>query len=322
MSGTRERIGRQLSRTIVMLVILQVLTSVAGAWLLGRMTPAIARILDENERSVEAVEEMLLALGSDVDDERRRADFDAALSRAEANVTEDEEPAVLGHLRRQLDAAISGEPAARREVLTSLGRLAEINREAMHRADAEAQRLGLAGAWAVSLLGLLGLLASVYTAQRMRRRFVGPLELLADVVDDHARGASHRRCPRGEEGELSDVLQQVNGLLDRLEAVPAPSATVPAEVAVQRLLDRLGAAVIINPAKQIVAASQRALDHLSDAPGFREELVSLATGEATNAMADARVERLADGSWLIDWRAESREDTTEEADGSMESDDA
>jgi hypothetical protein len=293
-------IGREISAAIVVLVILQVLTSVAGAWLLGRMSPAISHILDRNERSLAAVQSMAFALADDASLERRRARFEAALGVAEGNITEEGERAPLAILDAEYAAALSGDPEAREDVLLALQTLGEVNRDAMHAADREARRLGLAGAWVVALLGLLGLGASAYTAQRVKRQFVLPLALLAEVVEEHARGASHRRCPKVERGELVELLAQVDELLDRLDRGPSRDGAPALERALHRLLDARGTVVLFDRDGKILSASASALDRLAAEPTLRAKLTSAAKGEIDPAVG--AVEPFGEGAWLATLR--------------------
>lgn len=268
-------VGRQVLRALAILVALQVATSFVGAWLLGRMSPAVDQILVDNEQSLEAVERMAVALAEAGDAEAgdaARARFAAALRDAEGNVTETGERPELTTLRAHHAAAFAGEPVARERVLRALERLGAINREAMERANEEAQRLGLAGAWVVALLGVLGLAGSVVAVVRTRRRLVAPLRVLADVVTDHARGASHRRCPRTEGGELGEVLGNVNDLLDRLErskVKASPREELRVEALTHLLDARPSPTWLVDAEGGVVAANQAAFDALAETPTLR-----------------------------------------------------
>jgi PAS domain-containing protein len=283
-------VGRQVLRTLAVLVVLQVLTSFVGAWLLGRMTPAVERILVENERSLEAVERMALALAEAKHVADAEPRFVAALAIAEGNVTEDEERTELRALRERHEAAFAGDRRAQERVVEALSRLGRINRDAMERSNQEAQRLGLAGAWVVALFGVIGLLGSVIAVVRTRRRLVAPLRVLADVVTDHARGSSHRRCPRTQGGELGEVLGNVNELLDRIErAKPKPEALDPREEALLRLLDaREEATWILDEAGSVKAANAAAMDALATEPALRARLAeAVAAGSFEGAKVTA-----------------------------------
>jgi len=283
-------VGRQVLRTLAVLVVLQVLTSFVGAWLLGRMTPAVERILVENERSLEAVERMALALADAKHVAEARSRFVAALEIAEGNVTEEEERVELRALRDRHEAAFAGDRRAHDRVAEALSRLGRINRDAMERSNQEAQRLGLAGAWVVALFGVIGLAGSVIAVVRTRRRLVAPLRVLADVVTDHARGGSHRRCPRTEGGELGEVLGNVNELLDRIErAKPKLESIDPREESLLRLLDaREEATWILDASGSVKAANAAALDALATEPELRARLAeAVAAGSFEGAKVTA-----------------------------------
>jgi uncharacterized membrane protein len=80
------------------LVLAQVLTLAGAVGLLARMTPAVGRIMEDNERSIAAVESMLAELGSSGVDPGARLRFEEALADARANVTEEAEPAELDRI--------------------------------------------------------------------------------------------------------------------------------------------------------------------------------------------------------------------------------
>lgn len=289
-------VGQQVLRTLAVLVVLQVLTSFVGAWLLGRMAPAVDRILVDNERSLAAVERMALALADAKYAPDASARFASALAIAEGNVTEDDERPELQVLRDEHEAAFAGERRAHDRVVEALAGLGRVNRKAMERANDEAQRLGLAGAWVIALFGVIGLIGSVMAVVRTRRRLVSPLRVLADVVTDHARGSSHRRCPRTEGGELGEVLGNVNELLDRIERgrPTKVEAIDPRGAALLRLLDaREAAAWVIDAAGTVKAANAAALDALAAEPELRE---SLARAASEGALAGAKVTALEGGA--------------------------
>jgi hypothetical protein len=213
--------GRRIAWVVIALAALQIATSLSAIGLFGRMSPAIQRILLENAVSLTAAEEMAVALAETSDDTTARRRFDAALSRARANVTEPEEPALLATLAASSGPAFAGDADARRRTLDAIAALGRVNREAMARADSEARRLGRAGAWAMTLLGLLGLAGAVLAVRRMGREVLTPLAEVAAVLDAEARGDHRRRCSvAAASGEMRRLLEGVNALADRAGAKP------------------------------------------------------------------------------------------------------
>jgi len=201
------------------LVLAVVITCAGAISMLTRMSPAIEWILTANVYSEQEAEQMLTLLAlSDLDPQPDTLPqrFSDSLQRARSNITESEEQAVLDAIERQATAALAGDPEARRAVVAELGRLTTINRDAMRRADDEAQRLGTAGAWAMVLLGLIGFVTSLVVTRRLRRRIVEPVEELYDVLSSVADGDLHRRCHvPATSAELAFALRSVNDLLDQ-----------------------------------------------------------------------------------------------------------
>lgn len=257
------RVGAEVRTLYLVLVTIQVLTSLAGIALLGRMSPAIAGVLEANEQSVEAAERMLEVL---VRGDVESTAFLGALAMAEANVTEADERPVLALVRARSAAALGGDPAARDEVASALLRLSQINREAMRRADDDVQRLGLAGRWALAVLGLLGVLGSALALREARHRMITPLLELVSVLRARRSGDRHRRYVLERENELSRALAQVNDLLDAAERGSAPSGTSRSDLreTLSALLDRLGGSrALVDANDELVALSASALELLA-----------------------------------------------------------
>ncbi|WP_428263038.1 hypothetical protein [Haliangium sp.] len=209
---------RELLLTVGVLVLLNLLLAFGAIGLFVRMGPAIEHILQENDYSIEAAEEMLAEIAgagseplADAAEDRVRQ----AMARAQQNVTEAAERPVLADIEQLLPRALAGEPDARRQAVTDVRRLIEINREAMRSVDEEAQRLGSAGAWAAVLVGFLSFLLSLFVVVRFQRRFVRPLVDLYEVLESARQGERLRRCrPSEAPREVILVAESVNGLLD------------------------------------------------------------------------------------------------------------
>lgn len=214
----KDSLQRQ-SRTVFGLIIaLQLATSFGAIALLARMGPAIARVAEENVESLTAVEEMMLALalaGPGEGSETARGAFFQAHAAAERNITEDSERALLDEIRTAADGALAGDGGARARAFRALEELAQVNREALQRADLEAQRLSEAGAWAMVALAIVAFVFVRYVANRVERRFVGPVAEIANTLDAAREGDRFRRCSGGAGSpELRSIAEGVNRLLD------------------------------------------------------------------------------------------------------------
>jgi len=202
-----------------LLVGLNLLMALGSIKVFMRMAPAIEGIIERNERSLQAGEEMLAALalaGDEPMSEQRRIDFSKALDRAQNNVTEVDEGEILATIARFSPSAFAGQVEARGETVAAIVRLGVINREAMVKADLAAQQLGHAGAWGVVFMAVCIFLAGLIFIRIVTRRVVRPLEEVHAVITAQHRGEIMRRCsgtdlPR----EVKLVFSGINDLLDQ-----------------------------------------------------------------------------------------------------------
>lgn len=269
----------------IILMAIVVITSAGSVALLGRMAPAIERILAENLYSLEAVEEMMIATCQPGDDADER--FAAALARAQSNVTEDSERAPLEVLSDEGGAALAGDPGARRDALSALLELAEINRAAVVREDQRARRLGYAGAWAVVFLGALSFAWALIATARARRRLIAPVQEISSVLDAAHGGDTYRRCQHmTAPAEVRKIMTGVDELLDAraLRSYAQQSSmrdNVDRQVLLYLLEQRQGPCWILTPDGSIDAANRAGLELLAgdEADEVRAALSAAAAGE-------------------------------------------
>lgn len=202
-----------------LLVALNLLMALGTIKVFMRMTPAIEVIIERNERSLHAGEEMLAALalaGGGEMSARHQADFNAALMRAKSNVTEQDEAEVLASIARVSEAAFTGKGESRRETVAAIVRLGVINRAAMVRADLAARQLGHAGSWGVVFMATCVFLAGVIFIRGVTRRVVRPLEEIHAVIAAQRRGETMRRCSGvGLPQEVKLIFGGINEMLDQ-----------------------------------------------------------------------------------------------------------
>ncbi|MCA9752705.1 MAG: hypothetical protein KC591_10975 [Gemmatimonadetes bacterium] len=210
---------RELFLAIGAVMLLNVLLAFGAIGLFVRMGPAIERILSDNDTSIAAAEDVLTILANahgESLDESQDLLLSDAFERLRGNVTESGENPALGRVADDLDALRRGDPEATSRAVAALREVIDVNRGAMRGVDAEARRLGGAGAWAAVGIGFLSFLGSLFVIGRVRRRVVAPLVELHEVLTEHARGDVHRRCRTSNAPvELRRVLEAVNRLLDR-----------------------------------------------------------------------------------------------------------
>ncbi len=281
------------------LLLVNLASAAAAIGLLGRMRPAIERIIERNIYSLEAVEGMLVVLAQpEGPTEANKRALETALVRAERNITGDDERPLIALLRSRSGPALSGDIAARRESLKALQELAEVNRKDIEQADQSAKRLGTAGAWAVSFLALLGLGSGLIGLRRFDRRVLAPLEELHSVLTDHGGGQRLRRC--GAIGQASKELHEsmvsLNQLLDSRaeESVRRIAVTREAGAGGERqtllaVLDLIPEPTwLVDDAGAILAANRPALDRVAQDPALARTVKAMAEGDDAKAEDSVR----------------------------------
>ncbi len=264
---TRE-LRRDVLLPLIVLMAIVVLTVAGTVALLARTAPTIERIMSENVYSLEAAEEMLavVARGPASDEEGRQ--FEAALERAEGNITEDSERTSLTEVRRQMGAALAGDISAKDDVIRSLRDVGDVNRAAVIRGDDEATRLGYASAWAAVFLGAISFAWGLAAVRRARTRLIGPLHEVAAVLEAARAGDRYRRCKRiPAPAELERIMAGVDDLLDaralrRWADEPSPKQLSDRAVLVHLLEQKEGPAYVLGADGGVEASNHAGLEQL------------------------------------------------------------
>ncbi|MBM9614064.1 hypothetical protein JWJ90_07165 [Desulfobulbus rhabdoformis] len=205
------------------LVGLNVLMAVGTIAIFARMSPAIEVILDRNERSLQACEEMLTTL-SMVSTKRpftpkEIQSFRASFEDAQANITENQEPKPLQQLAFQENKLYQGDRNARITSIKAIIDLAQINRKAMFAADRHAQQLGTTGGWGVTFMALSAFLVGVIFIRNLSQRVVAPLEEIHTVLQANRNGETLRRCSGVHLAQdVATIYANLNALLDEKRA--------------------------------------------------------------------------------------------------------
>lgn len=296
------RIRHEVRLAVGALLGFQLVATGAAVTLLGRMSPAIDRILIENVASVKAVEQMLTELivtTSTVADRRSR--FNDALELAKNNITEPGEIPLLFDLEQvKTDAlARNPDPAAVKQAVDLLLEISEINARSMRIANDRAQRLGIAGAWAETILGLSAFALAILFARRFDRKIVQPFAELVSATRDWMTGDRYRRARAEGAFEISELARAFNDLLDRVAPLRRERARSAQERALlNHLLDRMDTPMIAVDATGVVVAANRAgLDRLDVQPELPRALVDVPSGVRSESIADVK-EIVPDELWL------------------------
>lgn len=299
---------RDVSVAVGLLTGLAFVVALGAAGLLVRMGPAIETILERNGRSLEAGEEILRVLlvtrPGAVTPEAQAA-LDGALVRARQFVTEPEEGQIVAHIEQLAPRAIRGDDPARAQVADALATFAEVNRNAMRRADEQARRFSSGGAWGVVFLGLAAAVLSTAVSRRLRRRAVEPLAALDGALDAYLRGDRHRRVAALDAcDDIRRLGANVNRLLDadmaKVSGVRPSKETGTDRAVLLHLLDAFPEpTVVADDTGGIVAANQQALGLLGadDGDDVRRALRAALERAAQHERGDARAEEaLADST--------------------------
>jgi methyl-accepting chemotaxis protein len=279
------KLHRDVLISIGSLVAFNLLVALGMVALLSRMAPAIEHILEANVASIEAAERMLAILaaaGGEPVTQAQQAQFTEALQRAERNVSEPDEQAVVARIREHHQAALGGDVAAMVALVVALEELAGVNRRAMREEDRKAQRMGTAGAWSAVFIALLGFVASLLVIRRLRRYIMEPLAELYATLEAAGKGDRFRRCTTFDAPhELKRIFQIVNQMLDQQERKRGHGSDTSARMALLYLLEQQPRpAFVVDGRGYLVAANHPGLEQLESERGewLRQHLARVPAG--------------------------------------------
>jgi nitrogen fixation/metabolism regulation signal transduction histidine kinase len=270
----QAELQRDFLTSAAVLVAVNLLLAFGAIGLFVRMGPVIDDILRMNVVSLEAAHEMLAVLAGAGEplDEQERLRFERALDLATTNVTEPEEASMVIQISATRERAYEADREAVNQIVHQLDALVRVNYDAMREVDAEARRLGNAGAWSAVFLAFFSFLLSLGVVSRLRRRVIAPMVEMYEVLEAVRRGDRYRRC-RANEGpiEIKRLASSINLLLDGgLTDAPIETSSSSGDAlrtALAMLLEeRAVPTVVVDAQGNIVATNSPALDALN-APG-------------------------------------------------------
>jgi len=205
------------------LVALNLIMSFGSIWIFMRMAPAIEVIIEQNQKSLGACEEMLsqLALAPQSQDsrpalERNLSAFADALNRAADNITENDEAAPIAAIKDHYEQAFTGNAAELARTISAINQLSAINRDAMVVADQKAKQFGNAGAWAIVFMASAVFLVGMLFIRSMKRNLVAPLEEIREVIETVRGGNVMRRCTGpAMPADVKFIYNGINEILDQ-----------------------------------------------------------------------------------------------------------
>ncbi len=201
------------------LIAMNLFMAFGSIWIFMRMAPAIEVIIARNAVSLESCENMLAALlqantiGSGDDSPIER--FRLALAEVEGNITETREPVVIESITADYSAAFDGDELSLARTLSAVQELARINRNAMHRADIQAQQLGSAGAWGIVFMATTSFLIGMIFLRSLQKNLSEPIQEIDAVVTAFRQGQKMRRCTmHNPPRNIRNIFSNINEILD------------------------------------------------------------------------------------------------------------
>lgn len=202
------------------LIGLNLVMAFGSIWVFMRMAPAIEIIIEQNEKSLHACEEMLSALvmanQSENEDGSIKKTFLDALNRAKSNITEKEEPIAIEAISENYTSAFEDNGDGIKKTVAAILHLAEINRDAMVVADWKARSFGNAGAWGIVFMASAVFLVGLLFMKGLKKSLVKPLEEIDSVVKAVKAGDITRRCTGPDvPQDIQVIFSGINDILDQ-----------------------------------------------------------------------------------------------------------
>jgi len=293
------RVRVELGLHLLGLRVAVVLLGLGSVALFNRMSPAIERILAENVVTLEATEQMLVALADPaLEPDEASEQLEAGLKVARDNITEEGERPLIAEIERLAPRALAAPTGhARTRLVAQIRELAEINRASMQAQDDQARRLGLAGGWGVVIVALLILSLTMLLTRQLEGRVVAPLVALAGQAEKIRAGDVYLRCADTGAPEIREVSRLLNQLLDNQHAPRPPQRLARADrQLVLHFLDRRpGAWVAATDAGDLLACNKEALDRIErEGNPTPEQLIDLRKEDTCEVVEGA-------GLWLMRW---------------------
>jgi methyl-accepting chemotaxis protein len=204
------------------LIALNLVMAFGSIWVFTRMAPVIEIIIERNERSLYACEEMLSGFAlvdpdqSADDVDLFKSEFSEALRRAENNITEKEETIALEAIEKNYIKALEGNLRSKKKTVAAIQHLSQINRDIMVETNRKAKQLGHAGAWWIVFMASVVFMVGMLFMRGLKRSLVKPLEEIHSVIQAAKAGDKMRRCTDpGAPQDIRSIFDGFNDILDQ-----------------------------------------------------------------------------------------------------------
>lgn len=214
------KIAQSIRIGVWLMILLNLFMALGSIWIFMRMAPAIEVIIDRNERSLQACEEMLASLSliaQEADENNAlKTTFVQALQRAQNNITEKEEPAALELIDAAYPSAFKGDIPAKKDTVSAILVLGRMNRNAMIEADLRAKQFGYAGAWGIVFMAVSIFFAGMLYKRSLSTNVINPLEEIHAVISAHRNGDTLRRFSGSDlPRDIRTLFTELNEFLDK-----------------------------------------------------------------------------------------------------------
>lgn len=204
--------GKIITISVWLMISFNLILASGAIWSFQRMSPEIKRVYERNVVSLDACENMFMALtNKEIDTEK----FHEALISAENNITESGEKETLERIRTGLTELKNGNEEIRESLARDIRKLSDYNRQAIIRSAEKAQRMRQAGAWGIVFLTFFFFIAAILFEQRLRRSLLLPLQEIDSVLNAQQQGDRFRRCNDvNVSPDMKKIFRAINALLD------------------------------------------------------------------------------------------------------------
>lgn len=204
--------GKIITISVWLMISFNLILAFGAVWSLQRMTPEIKRVYERNVVSLEACENMFMAL---TDEKVDSEGFRKALAAAEDNITESGEEEALTEIKSELIKLENGDPTAKKRIVQEVRKLSGYNRQAVIESAEQAQIKRQAGAWGIVFLAFFFFVVAILFEQRLRRSLLLPLQEIDSVLEAQRKGDKFRRCNElSASSDMKKIFRSINALLD------------------------------------------------------------------------------------------------------------
>lgn len=214
------KIGQPVKIGILILISFNILMAFSSIWIFTRMSPAIEEIISRNQVSLKACEDMLSAMTLLSKDKalnlQLKKKFTIALNNARNNITETAEPEALQNIQTNYLKALENDFIHKEKTVSAISKLAQVNRQAMIKADLKAKKLGYAGAWTIVFMSATIFFTGMLVKRSLNFNLIQPLNEIYSVFKDSSSGNKLRRCSGNNLPEdIKLIYNKINEYLDK-----------------------------------------------------------------------------------------------------------